>query len=144
MKAALQPLLRQTLQGKSDAPLYLDAALLAVSLKDPAGYGPVRQYFLNGATDHETFYWFEDGILRKVTHSTLPAAKHALKTMYKPPHLQGSNLIARSGFDRLQAERPVVGRVELHGRPRQPQSWRLFHGAGMQPRFQLASNCGVR
>ena len=51
------------MQGKSDAPLYLDAALLAVSLKDPAGYGPVRQYFLSGAIP-------EKGRVQ-VTHSEL-------------------------------------------------------------------------
>jgi putative heme-binding domain-containing protein len=47
LKGAVQPFLRQTLQGPQDAPLFLDAALLAVSLKDPAGFGPVRQYFLS-------------------------------------------------------------------------------------------------
>jgi putative membrane-bound dehydrogenase-like protein len=48
LKAGLQSFLRQTLQGMSDAPLFLDAALLAVTVKDPAGYGPVRQLFLAG------------------------------------------------------------------------------------------------
>ena len=50
--------------------------------------GTTTVYYLNGATDHDVFYWFEEGTLRKVTHSTLPQAKHQLKTMYKPPHLK--------------------------------------------------------
>jgi putative heme-binding domain-containing protein len=45
-KTAVQPVIRQHLQGKADAPLFLDVALLAATLKDPAGYGPVRQLFL--------------------------------------------------------------------------------------------------
>jgi hypothetical protein len=50
--------------------------------------GTTTVYFLNGATDHEVFYWFEEGTLRKVTHSSLTQAKHQLKTMYKPAHLK--------------------------------------------------------
>jgi putative membrane-bound dehydrogenase-like protein len=46
LKLALQPLLRKMLEGKPDEPLYRPAALLAVTLKDVAGYGPVRQYFM--------------------------------------------------------------------------------------------------
>jgi putative heme-binding domain-containing protein len=49
LKIGLQPFLRPLLQGKSDVPLFADAALLAVTLKDPAGYGPVRQLFLSAA-----------------------------------------------------------------------------------------------
>ena len=45
-------------------------------------------YYLNGATDQTVFYWFDDGVLRKVTHSTLPQTKHQIKTMYKPQHLK--------------------------------------------------------
>src|SRR5262249_4485144 len=49
LKAGLQPFLRHVMQGKQDVPLFIDAALLAVTLKDPAGYGPVRQYFLSSS-----------------------------------------------------------------------------------------------
>jgi hypothetical protein len=51
--------------------------------------GTTTVYFLNGVTDHNVFYWFEEGVLRKVTNGTLPQTKHALKTMYKPAHLRG-------------------------------------------------------
>jgi putative heme-binding domain-containing protein len=46
LKIALQSLLRQALERKPGDPLYREAALLAVSLKEVAGYGPVRQFFL--------------------------------------------------------------------------------------------------
>jgi putative membrane-bound dehydrogenase-like protein len=51
LKNALQPMLRDTLQRKSDHPLYLDAAFLAVSLKEPSGYSPVRQVFVATAAE---------------------------------------------------------------------------------------------
>jgi hypothetical protein len=50
--------------------------------------GTTSVYFLNGLGDQTTFYWFEDGILRKVTQSTVAGVKHQLKTMYKPAHLK--------------------------------------------------------
>jgi putative membrane-bound dehydrogenase-like protein len=46
LKLAMQPLLRKMLDGNPGDALYRAAALLAVSLKDVAGYGPVRQYFI--------------------------------------------------------------------------------------------------
>ena len=49
--------------------------------------GNTNVYYLNGATDHEVFYWFDDGILRKVTTGTVEQTKHAIKVMYKAPHL---------------------------------------------------------
>jgi hypothetical protein len=50
--------------------------------------GTTSVYFLNGLGDQRTFYWFEDGILRKVTQSTVASVKHQLKAMYKPAHLK--------------------------------------------------------
>ena len=39
----LEPMLTRVLNGKSDDPLFFDAALLATTVKDPRGYPPVRQ-----------------------------------------------------------------------------------------------------
>jgi hypothetical protein len=67
--------------------------------------GTTTVYYLNGATDHQVFYWFEEGILRKVTHSSLTQAKTQLKTMYKPAHLRKKNSkkqMSRAGSE-LQA-----------------------------------------
>jgi putative membrane-bound dehydrogenase-like protein len=54
LKLALQPLIRKVLEGDPSHALYRNAALLAVTLKDVAGYGPVRQYFIaNTAADRD-------------------------------------------------------------------------------------------
>jgi putative membrane-bound dehydrogenase-like protein len=53
LKLQLQPLLRKLLEAKPDDALYRPAALLAVSLKDIAGYGPVRQYFMAQTTSDQ-------------------------------------------------------------------------------------------
>jgi hypothetical protein len=50
--------------------------------------GNTEVYFLNGATDHNVFYWFDDGVLRKVTSGSIAQAKTQLKTMYKADHLK--------------------------------------------------------
>ena len=50
--------------------------------------GNTDVYYLNGATDHNVFYWFDDGILRKVTTGTMDQTKYQIKTMYKAPHLK--------------------------------------------------------
>ncbi len=50
--------------------------------------GNTEVYYLNGATDHNVFYWFDDGSLRKVTTGSLAKTKVALKTMYKAEHLK--------------------------------------------------------
>jgi hypothetical protein len=50
--------------------------------------GNTDVYYLNGATDHNVFYWFDDDVLRKVTTGTADQAKHQIKTMYKAPHLR--------------------------------------------------------
>jgi hypothetical protein len=50
--------------------------------------GNTDVYYLNGATDHEVFYWFDDGILRKVTTGTMEQTRHQIKVMYKAPHLR--------------------------------------------------------
>jgi putative membrane-bound dehydrogenase-like protein len=54
LKLALQPMLRKALDGKPTDPLYREAALLAVSFKDIAGYGPVRQYFMTGTASDQS------------------------------------------------------------------------------------------
>ncbi len=43
LRDALAPALKKVMAGKADAPLHLDAALLAASLKDPAGLEAARQ-----------------------------------------------------------------------------------------------------
>ncbi|HZP11779.1 MAG TPA: hypothetical protein VFB36_05095 [Nevskiaceae bacterium] len=50
--------------------------------------GNTEVYYLNGATDHNVFYWFDDGTLRKVTSGSLAQTKVALKKMYKAEHLK--------------------------------------------------------
>jgi hypothetical protein len=50
--------------------------------------GNTDVYYLNGATDHDVFYWFDDGILRKVTTGSIEQTKHQIKVMYKAPHLR--------------------------------------------------------
>ena len=50
--------------------------------------GNTEVYYLNGATDHNVFYWFDDGVLRKVTTGSIENARVALKTMYKADHLK--------------------------------------------------------
>ncbi len=50
--------------------------------------GTTTVYYLNGSTDHDVFYWFEEGTLRKVTRGSMQQAKQQLKTMYKPAHLR--------------------------------------------------------
>jgi putative membrane-bound dehydrogenase-like protein len=47
LRLGLQAFLRQTMQGPPNSPLFEGAAILAVTLKDPAGYGPVRQFFVS-------------------------------------------------------------------------------------------------
>ena len=49
--------------------------------------GNTEVYYLNGATDHNVFYWFDDGVLRKVTIGSLSQTRVALKKMYKAEHL---------------------------------------------------------
>lgn len=50
--------------------------------------GNTEVYYLNGTTDHNVYYWFDDGVLRKVTGGSLAKTKSALKTMYKAEHLK--------------------------------------------------------
>jgi putative membrane-bound dehydrogenase-like protein len=45
LRTALQPLLRKKLEGQPMAPLYREAALLAATVKEPAGLAPARQFF---------------------------------------------------------------------------------------------------
>jgi putative heme-binding domain-containing protein len=45
LRGQLQPFLHDLLAGKTENPLHLPAALLATSLKDPAGFAVVRQAF---------------------------------------------------------------------------------------------------
>lgn len=47
--------------------------------------GSTTVYYLNGATDHDVYYWFEFGMLNRVTRGTLPQIRHQLKAMYKAP-----------------------------------------------------------
>lgn len=49
LRDQLQPVVRHLLAGKSDSPLYLDAALLAATFKDEAGFAVARRCFT--ATD---------------------------------------------------------------------------------------------
>ena len=49
--------------------------------------GNTEVYALNGLADHDTFYWFDDGVLRKVTQGSLDQTKKRIQGMYKASHL---------------------------------------------------------
>jgi hypothetical protein len=50
--------------------------------------GNTQVYFLNGVADHNVFYWFDDGVLRKVTTGSVEQTRVALNKLYKSDHLK--------------------------------------------------------
>ena len=61
--------------------------------------GNTEVYALNGLAAHDTFYWFDDGVLRKVTQGSLDQTKRKINTLYKPEHLLRGphNTVATTG-----------------------------------------------
>lgn len=96
LRPRLQPTLNKILSGKTDAPLYLDAALLATTWKDPAAIDAVRKVFLavEGQSPERRLQSL-DALVAAGDPQLLDVVSRTLaNTKQNPPALRGAVLAA--------------------------------------------------
>ncbi|MEX0713557.1 MAG: PVC-type heme-binding CxxCH protein [Pirellulales bacterium] len=140
LRSAMEPLLSEVLSGPVDDPLYVDAALLATTWKDPAGITAVRQVYASRAYDDQRRLQALDALVAAADDRLLAAVAGALK-----PDNGNSIELRRRTLDSLgRLEQAEVARVVLAAWPDlepelKPQAIELLTGRASWSKQLLAS-----
>jgi putative heme-binding domain-containing protein len=123
-RSLLLPIVHKILAGPADGPLYLDAALLGTTLKDPAGFAAARQCFASARQPERTRIRALDALIAGGDSELLKEVSTALAG--GSVRFRGDVLAALSRLDVPQVAALVLGRYPKMEKELQPRAVELL------------------
>jgi putative heme-binding domain-containing protein len=128
LRPRLQPTLNKILAGKTNSPLYLDAALLAATWKDPAAIDAVRKVFLAAeGQSPERRLQSLDALVAAGDPQLIDAVSRTLAdTKLNPPALRGAVLAALGRLEDAKVADVVLAHYQKLEPDLQPKAIELL------------------